>query len=179
MAVVGDGAVGLCAVIAAQRLGASRIIALSRHPTRQALAREFGATEIVAERGDAAIDAVKNLTQGIGVDATLECVGTGDAMNTAIAVTRPGSMVGYVGVPHGGDLAVDKLFYRNVGLRGGPAPARAYIPKLLDDVLQGRVHPERVFDFETNLDGIGEAYAAMDQRRAIKALVRMDAKESH
>ncbi|MHB8692196.1 MAG: zinc-dependent alcohol dehydrogenase family protein [Solirubrobacteraceae bacterium] len=173
VAVVGDGAVGLSAVLAAKRLGADRIIALSRHAVRQELARTFGATDVVPERGDDAIAAVLELTDGVGVDATLECVGTGQAMDTAIAVARPGSMVGYVGVPHGVELPVSELFYRNKGVRGGPAPARTYIPELLDDVLEGRIDPGRVLDYETDLDGIADAYAAMDERRAIKSLVRV------
>jgi threonine dehydrogenase-like Zn-dependent dehydrogenase len=174
VAVVGDGAVGLCAVIAARRLGAARIIALSRNPSRQALAREFGATDILAERGDAAINAVLEMTNGVGVDAALECVGTGQSVATALAITRPGSMVGIVGVPHGVDASIaDTIVFRNVGLRGGVAPARAYIPELLNDVLEGRINPGRVFDFETDLAGIAEAYAAMDERRAIKSLVRV------
>jgi threonine dehydrogenase-like Zn-dependent dehydrogenase len=173
VAVVGDGAVGLCAVIAAQRLGAAQIIALSRHPARQALARTFGATEIVETRGEAAVAAVLELTDGIGVDATLECVGTGQAMDTALAIARPGSMVGYVGVPHGVDLPVPRMFFGNKGVLGGPAPVRAYMPELLDDVLEGRIDPGRVFDFETELEGIAEAYAVMDERRAIKSLVRV------
>src|SRR3954454_6872958 len=173
VAVVGDGAVGLCAVLAAKRLGADRIIALSRHPTRQALARDFGATDIVAERGDNAVERVRELTAGVGVDATLECVGTGQSMSTAIGIARAGSMVGYVGVPHGVELPVPALFYRNIGVRGGPAPARAYIPELLGDVLEGRINPGLVIDYETGLDGIADAYAAMDERRAIKSLVRI------
>jgi threonine dehydrogenase-like Zn-dependent dehydrogenase len=177
VAVIGDGAVGLCAVIAARRLGAARIIALSRHAARQALARSFGATDIIAERGDAATEAVLALTDGVGVDAALECVGTAQAMATAFAVARPGSMVGFVGVPHGVEVPIDTMFGRNIGLRGGSAPVRRYIPELLDDVLQGRINPGRVFDFETDLEGIAEAYAAMDQRRAIKSLVRIRAKE--
>ncbi len=173
VAVVGDGAVGLCGMIAARRLGAARVIALSRNPARQALARSFGATDIVAERGDAAIEAVMDLTNGIGADAVLECVGTGQSVATALAIARPGAMVGYVGVPHGVEVPVTSIFYRNVGLRGGPAPARAYIPELIDDVLEGRIQPGRVFDYESNLDGIAEAYAAMDERRAIKSLIRV------
>ena len=149
VAVVGDGAVGLCGVLAAQRLGAARIIALSRNPSRQALAREFGATDILAERGGAAITAVLEMTDGVGADAALECVGTGQSVATALAITRPGSMVGIVGVPHGVDASIaDTIVFRNVGLRGGVAPARAYIPELLDDVLEGRINPGRVFDFE-------------------------------
>jgi threonine dehydrogenase-like Zn-dependent dehydrogenase len=173
VAVVGDGAVGLCAVIAAKRLGAERIIALSRHADRQALAREFGATDIVEDRGDEATAAVLGMTGGIGVDATLECVGTGQSMETALSIARPGSLVGYVGVPHGVEFPVAQLFYGNRGVRGGPAPARAYLPELLDDVLDGRIDPGRVLDFETDLDGIADAYAAMDERRAIKSLVRV------
>jgi len=174
VAVVGDGAVGLCGVLAAQRLGAARIIALSRNPTRQAVAREFGATDILDERGDAAIDAVRELTNGVGVDAALECVGTGQSVATALAITRPGSMVGIVGVPHGVDGSIaDTIVFRNVGLRGGVAPARAYIPELLGDVLEGRINPGRVFDFETDLGHVAEAYRAMDERRAIKSLLRV------
>ena len=173
VAVVGDGAVGLCAVLAAKRLGAQRIIALSRHAERQRLAREFGATDVVEHRGDEATDAVMELTDGVGVDATLECVGTGQSMATALSIARPGSMVGYVGVPHGVELPVDQLFFGNKGVRGGPAPAGAYIPELLDDVLEGRINPGRVLDYETDLEGIADAYAAMDERRAIKSLVRV------
>jgi len=172
VAVVGDGAVGLCAVLAAKRLGAGRIIALSRNPERQALARDFGATDIVADRGEAAIAAVLALTDGVGADAVAECVGTADAFSTAVAIARPGSTLGYVGVPHGVEVPIDTLFFRNIGLKGGSAPVRAYLPELLDDVLAGRINPGRVFDFETDLDGIAAAYAAMDERRAIKALIR-------
>jgi threonine dehydrogenase-like Zn-dependent dehydrogenase len=154
-------------------LGADRIIALSRNPARQELARAFGATDIVAERGDLANDAVLELTGGVGVDAALECVGTGQSMATAFAIARPGSTVGIVGVPHGADVPFNETFFRNVGWRGGPAPARLYIPELLGDVLEGHINPGLVFDFETDLDGIGDAYAAMDERRAIKSLVRV------
>jgi threonine dehydrogenase-like Zn-dependent dehydrogenase len=173
VAVVGDGAVGLSGVLAAKRLGAERVIALSRRPERQALAREFGATDVVEARGEEATEAVMELTDGVGADATLECVGTGQAMETALSIARPGSMVGYVGVPHGVELPVQEMFFRNKGVRGGSAPARAYIPELLDDVLEGRIDPGRVLDFETDLDGIAEAYAAMDERRAIKSMVRV------
>ena len=127
----------------------------------------------MADRGDAAAQAVLELTDGVGVDAALECVGTAQAFTTAMAVTRPGGMVGYVGVPHGIEVPITSMFFRNVGLRGGAAPVRTYIPELLDDVLQGRIEPGRVFDFETDLEGIAEAYAAMDERRAIKSLVRI------
>jgi threonine dehydrogenase-like Zn-dependent dehydrogenase len=174
VAVVGDGAVGLCAVIAAQRLGAERIVVLSRNPARQQLARTFGATDIVAARGEEADNAVMEMTGGIGVDAALECVGTGQSVATAMAIVRPGSMVGVVGAPHGVDLpVVETIVFRNIGLRGGVAPARAYLPELMHDVLEGRINPGLVFDYETNLDGIAEAYAAMDERRAIKSLVRV------
>jgi threonine dehydrogenase-like Zn-dependent dehydrogenase len=173
VAVVGDGAVGLCAVLAAKRLGAERIMALSRHAPRQELARAFGATDIVEARGKEASAAVKELTDGVGVDATLECVGTGEAMKTALSIARPFSMVGYVGVPHGIEFPVEPMFFRNKGVLGGPAPVRAYLPELLDDVLEGRIDPGKVFDFDTDLDGVGEAYAAMDDRRAIKSLLRV------
>jgi threonine dehydrogenase-like Zn-dependent dehydrogenase len=173
VAVVGDGAVGLCGVLAAKRLGAKRIIALSRNPARQEIAREFGATDIVEQRGEQATDAVMDLTDGVGADAVLECVGTGQAMETALAVARPGSMVGYVGVPHGVELPLQEMFFRNKGVLGGSAPVRAYLPELLDDVLEERINPGRVLDFETDLDGIGQADAAMDERRAIKSLVRV------
>ena len=172
-AVVGDGAVGLCGVLAAKRLGASRVIALSRHSDRQKLAREFGATDIVEARGEDATAAVMELTKGVGVDATLECVGTGQAMDTAFAIARPGSMVGYVGVPHGVELPLQEMFFHNKGLLGGSAPVRAYIPEFLDDVLEGRIEPGRVLDYETDLEHVADAYAAMDERRAIKSLVRV------
>ncbi|HLZ70832.1 MAG TPA: alcohol dehydrogenase catalytic domain-containing protein [Dehalococcoidia bacterium] len=174
VAVIGDGAVGLCAIIAARRLGAARIIALSGNPVRQALAGEFGATDILAERGDAAVAAVKELTLGVGVDAALECVGTGQSLATALAIARAGSTVGAIGAPHNIDFSVmDAVVYRNIGLRGGVSPARAYIPELLDDVLSGRINPGRVFDFETTLDSLVDAYDAMNERRAIKALIRV------
>jgi threonine dehydrogenase-like Zn-dependent dehydrogenase len=173
VAVVGDGAVGLSAVLAAKRLGAARIIALSRNPARQAVAQEFGATDLAPERGDAAIAAVQELTGGLGVDAALECVGTGESMNTAFGIARSGGMVGAVGAPHDVEVPIDVVIFRNVGLRGGVAPARKYIPSLLDDVLAGRINPGRVFDFETDLDHIVDGYEAMDDRRAIKSLVRI------
>jgi threonine dehydrogenase-like Zn-dependent dehydrogenase len=173
VAVVGDGAVGLSGVLAAKRLGAERIIALSRHADRQELARDFGATDIVAERGGAAVEAVKEMTGGVGVDSALECVGTGQAMETAIGIARAGSTVGFVGVPHGVDLPVQQMFLQNIGVRGGGAPVRTYLPELLEDVLAERINPGRVLDFETDLEGIGDAYAAMDERRAIKSLIRV------
>jgi threonine dehydrogenase-like Zn-dependent dehydrogenase len=171
VAVVGDGAVGLCAVLAAHRLGAERIIALSRHPERQRLAKGFGATDIVETRGEDANQAVLELTGGIGADAALECVGTAQSIATA-AVTRPGSTVGIVGVPHG-EVPFTEAFFRNVGWRGGPAPARIYIPELLDDVLAGTIDPGQVLDYETDLEHTPDAYQAMDERRAIKSLIRV------
>ena len=175
-AVVGDGAVGLCGVIAARRLGAERIIALSRNPRRQEIARAFGATDILSERGEAAVMAIKEITHGVGVDAALECVGTGQSVATALAITRPGSMVGIVSVPHDVDASIaTTIVFSNVGLRGGVAPARSYIPLLLNDVLEGRINPGRVFDFETDLEHIVDAYEAMDDRRAIKSLIRVAA----
>jgi threonine dehydrogenase-like Zn-dependent dehydrogenase len=172
VAVVGDGAVGLCAVLAARRLGADRIIALSRHADRQRVAREFGATDIVAARGEEASQAVLELTGGTGADAALECVGTAQSIATAFAVARPGSTVGVVGVPHG-QVPFTETFFRNTGWRGGPAPARIYIPDLLGDVLDGAIDPGLVFDYETDLGHIADAYRAMDERRAIKSLVRV------
>jgi threonine dehydrogenase-like Zn-dependent dehydrogenase len=171
--VVGDGAVGLCAVIAAKRLGAQRIISLSRNRVRQALAREFGATDIIAERGDDATKLIMDMTGGIGVDATLECVGTGQSMATAFGIARVGAIVGAVGVPHDSVVPIQTVIFRNVGLRGGVAPARHYIPELLDDVLTGRINPGLVFDYETDLDNITDAYTAMLERRATKSLVRI------
>lgn len=173
VAVVGDGAVGLCAVIAAKRLGATTIIAMSRHDDRAALAREFGATHVVAERGEEGVEAVRALTGGIGADRVLECVGTKESMDQAIRSARPGGMVGYVGVPNGGpELPVRTLFNRNVGVNGGVAPVRGYIGELIDDVRSGAIEPGRVFDLELPLAEAAEAYAAMDERRAIKVLLR-------
>jgi threonine dehydrogenase-like Zn-dependent dehydrogenase len=173
VAVVGDGAVGLCAIIAAKRLGATTIIAMSRHPQRQALAREFGATHIVEERGDAGIALVRELTEGIGADRVLECVGTKESMDQALRSTRPGGMVGYVGVPNGGpELPVRQMFGRNVGVNGGVAPVRGYIEELLPDVRSGAIQPGRVFDLVLPLTEAAEAYAAMDERRATKVMLR-------
>jgi len=172
VAVVGDGAVGLSAVLAAKRLGAERVIALSRHADRQRIARTFGATDIVDSRGEEANQTVLDLTAGIGVDAALECVGTQQAINTAAAIARPGSTIGIVGVPHG-TVPFDAAFFRNIGWRGGPAPARIYIPELLDDVLDGHINPGMVLDFDTDLDGTPQAYTAMDDRTAIKSLIRV------
>ena len=171
--VVGDGAVGLCAVLAAKRLGAERIIAMSRHADRQALAREFSATDIVAERGDEGVAQVTELLGGIGADSALECVGTKESMAQALASTRPGGRVGYVGVPAGGpELPIGQLFSSNVSVGGGVAPVRAYIPELLDDVLSGAIDPGRVFDTTYPLAQVADAYRAMDERTAIKSLLR-------
>jgi threonine dehydrogenase-like Zn-dependent dehydrogenase len=173
VAVVGDGAVGLCAIIAAKRLGATTIIAMSRHPQRQALAREFGATHIVEERGDDGVTAVRELTGGIGADRVLECVGTKESMDQALRSTRPGGMVGYVGVPNGGpELPIRQMFGRNVGVNGGVAPVRGYIEELLPDVRSGAIQPGRVFDLVLPLIEAAEAYAAMDERRAVKVMLR-------
>jgi threonine dehydrogenase-like Zn-dependent dehydrogenase len=172
VAVVGDGAVGLSAVLASKRLGAERIIALSRHADRQQVARRFGATDIIEARGDEAINAVLELTGGIGVDAALECVGTQQSIDTAAGIARPGSTIGIVGVPHG-TVPFNQTFFRNIAWRGGPAPARIYIPELLDDVIAGTIDPGLVLDHETDLDGTPDAYAAMDERRAIKSLIRV------
>jgi threonine dehydrogenase-like Zn-dependent dehydrogenase len=170
--VVGDGAVGLCGVIAAKELGAERIIAMSRHASRQKLALEFGATDIISERGDEGIARVKDLTGGIGADSVLECVGTPQAMQQALHSARPGGNVGFVGVPH--DVAIDgqELFFSHVGLRGGPAPVRHYLPDLIDRVLSGRINPGKVFDLTLPLEQVAEGYKAMDERRAIKALLK-------
>jgi threonine dehydrogenase-like Zn-dependent dehydrogenase len=173
VAVVGDGAVGLSGVLAARRLGAERIIALSRNPARQVVASAFGATDLIELRGEDAVEAVLELTGGVGADATLECVGTGEAMNTAFAIARPGSRVGFVGVPHGVEFPVGIAFANNVGLGGGMAPVRQYIPELLKDVLEGTIEPGRVFDLEVEFEDLAEGYAAMDERRAIKAMARI------
>jgi len=172
VAVVGDGAVGLSGVLAAAQLGAERIVAMSRHPDRQVIAREFGATHVVAERGDDGVAAVMDLTDGIGADAVLECVGTQDSVAQALQCARPGGMVGWVGVPHVTDLPQQHMFWRNVGLRGGPAPVRAYLPDLLTRVWERRIDPGKVFDVTLPLDQVAEGYAAMDERRAIKVLLR-------
>ena len=173
-AVVGDGAVGLCGVIAAKRLGAERIILLGRHADRIALAREFGATDVVSDRGDAAIERVKELTGGYGAHAVLECVGHGLSMDTALQIARPGGAVGRVGVPQQETIPDAQLtFYRNVTIAGGPAPVRAYIEELLPDVLEGRIQPGRVLDRTTNLDGVPAGYRAMNEREAIKVMIEM------
>ena len=170
--VVGDGAVGLCGVLAARQLGARRVIAMSRHADRQEVARAFGATDIIAERGEEGVAKVRELTDGIGADAVLECVGTEDSVVQALESARPGGMVGWVGVPHVTEIPQQHMFWRNVGLRGGPAPVRAYLEHLMDLVWRGKIHPGRVFDRELPLEQAPEGYAAMDERRAIKVLLR-------
>ncbi|MFL5592165.1 MAG: zinc-dependent alcohol dehydrogenase family protein [Ktedonobacteraceae bacterium] len=172
VAVVGDGAVGLCGVLAASQLGAERVIAMSRHQPRQQLARDFEATDIVAERGDEGIARIKELTDGVGADAVLECVGTGESMLQALRSTRPGGMVGWVGAPHGVEVPIQDLFWPNVGLRGGPAPVRHYLPDLLDRVWNRRIDPGKVFDMVLPLEQVAAGYRAMDERRAIKVLLR-------
>ena len=170
--VVGDGAVGLSGVLAAAQLGAERVIAMSRHADRQAIARAFGATDIVATRGDEGVEQVMEMTGGIGADAVLECVGTEDSVAQALRSARPGGMVGWVGVPHVTELPQEHMFWKNVGLRGGPAPVRAYLPDLLKRVWDGTIEPGKVFDLTLPLENVAEAYAAMDQRRATKVLLR-------
>jgi len=172
VAVVGDGAVGLCGVIAARRLGAEQIILLGRHPDRIALAKEFGATDIVRERGEEAIDQVKKLTHGLGVHSVLECVGYEESMYTALNIARPGGAVGRVGVPQDETIPASRqTFFNNISIAGGPAPARAYIEELLPDVLNGKINPGRVFDRKIRLDQVPEGYRAMNERKAIKVLI--------
>lgn len=170
--VVGDGAVGLLGVLSAKQMGAERIIAMSRHESRQRLASEFGATNIVTERGEAGVARIKELTGGVGADSVLECVGTQESMMQAIRSTRPGGSIGYVGVPHGVELAGDNLFYSHVHLHGGPAPVRRFLPELIELVWNKKVNPGKVFDLDLPLDRVAEGYRAMDERRAIKALLR-------
>lgn len=173
VAVVGDGAVGLCGVIAAKRMGAERIIILGRHDQRLALAREFGATDQVRERGEAAIAKVRDMTGGLGVQSVLECVGNEGSIETSMAIVRAGGAVGRVGVPHYGALpGAQPMFYGNVAVAGGPAPVRAYIEELLPDILEGRITPGRVFDRTVGLDGVPDGYRAMNDRTALKVLVR-------
>jgi threonine dehydrogenase-like Zn-dependent dehydrogenase len=173
VAVVGDGAVGLCGVIAARRLGAERIIMLGRHPDRVALAREFGATDVVSERGDAAIERVRELTGGLGAHSVLECVGHGESVLSALGIARAGGAVGRVGVPQEDEIPTAMpTFFRNITIAGGPAPVRAYIEELLPDVLEGRIQPGRVFDQATDLDGVPDGYRAMNERRSIKVMIK-------
>lgn len=173
VAVVGDGAVGLMGMLAAKQMGAERIIAMSRHETRQRLAREFGATDIVAERGDEGVERIKELTKGIGADSVLECVGTHESMMQAIHCTRKGGWLGYVGVPHGVTLDAQQLFFAHVHLHGGPAPVRRFLPKLIELLLSQKIHPGRVFDLTLPIDQVAEGYRAMDERRAIKTLLQL------
>jgi threonine dehydrogenase-like Zn-dependent dehydrogenase len=170
--VVGDGAVGLLGVLSAHQMGAERTIAMSRHAPRQKLAREFGATDIITERGEEGVAHVMELTKGVGADSVLECVGTQESMMQAIRSARPGGSVSYVGVPHGVALDGAELFYTHVHLHGGPAPVRRYLPELIRLVQNGAIHPGKVFDLELPLEQVAEGYRAMDERRAIKTLLR-------
>lgn len=173
VAVIGDGAVGLCGVIAAKRLGAEQIIILGHYPARIALAKDFGATDVVPERGEAAVEHVRKLTGGTGVHSILECVGTEDSMRTAVLIARPGAAVGRVGVPHyEGTPASQQAFYGNVSVGGGPAPVRAYIDTLLPDILEGRIHPGSVFDRTIALDQVPSGYRAMNERQALKVMIK-------
>ena len=170
--VVGDGAVGLLGVLSAKLMGAERIIAMSRHEARQTIAREFGATDIVAERGEEGVARIKDMTKGVGADSILECVGTQESMMQAIRSIRPGGWVGYVGVPHGVQLDDQQLFFAHVRLHGGPAPVRRYLPKLIEQICDRTIDPGKVFDLTLPLDEVAEGYRAMDERRAIKTLLR-------
>ncbi len=171
IAVVGDGAVGLLGILSAKQMGARRIIAMSRHAMRQKLAHEFGATDIVTERGEEGVARIKELTDGIGADSVLECVGTRESMMQAIRSSRPGGSVSFVGIPHGVELKGEELFYAHVRLHGGPAPVRRFLPELIDLVWKGKINPGKVFDMTLPLDQVAEGYRAMDERRAIKALL--------
>ena len=172
VAVIGDGAVGLCGVIAAKRLGAEEIIILGHHPDRIALAKEFGATDVVSERGEEAVERVRKLSGGAGVHCVLECVGTEQSMLTAIGTARPGAAIGRVGVPHYATIpASQPAFFNNVTVSGGPAPVRAYITELLPDILEGKIHPGRVFDRVVDLNRVPDGYRAMNERESIKVLV--------
>jgi threonine dehydrogenase-like Zn-dependent dehydrogenase len=172
VAVVGDGAVGLCGVIAARRLGAEQIIILGRHPDRIALARDFGATDVVSERGEEAIERVRELTGGLGTHSVLECVGYEQSMLTALGIARPGGAIGRVGVPQDERIpSAQPTFYSNLTIAGGPAPVRAYMEELLPDVLEGRIEPGRVFDSVTNIEGVPDGYRAMNEREAIKVMI--------
>lgn len=169
--VVGDGAVGLMAVLSAKQMGAERIIAMSRHKTRQDLALEYGATDMISEPGDEGVARIKELTKGVGAESVLECVGTKESMMQALNSTRPGGSIGYVGVPHGVEFDGQQLFFAQKSLLGGPAPVRRFLPDLMDLVLERRINPGKVFDLE--LADVGEGYRAMDERRAIKTLLRV------
>jgi threonine dehydrogenase-like Zn-dependent dehydrogenase len=171
VAVVGDGAVGLLGVLAAEQLGAERIVAMSRHEPRQRLAREYGATDIVTERGDAGVAKIKELTGGLGAHSVIEAVGTQESMMQAIRSTRPGGHVGYVGVAHGVELPGEELFFSHVHLHGGPAPVRRFLPELIGLIWNRRIDPGKVFDLELPLEQAAEGYQAMDRRQAIKVLL--------
>ncbi len=175
VAVVGDGAVGLMGVLAAKQMGAERIIAMSRHKSRQDLALEYGATDIVAERGAEGVKRIRELTRNVGADSVLECVGTQESMDQAIRCARPGAMVGYVGVPHAVQLDGQGMFFAQVGTMGGPAPVRRFLPHLMELVLSRKIDPGKVFDQVLPLEDVAEGYRAMDQRRAIKTLLRVSA----
>ncbi|NOW45019.1 threonine dehydrogenase-like Zn-dependent dehydrogenase [Novosphingobium sp. SG751A] len=170
--VVGDGAVGLLAVLSAKLMGAERIIAMSRHPDRQAIARQLGATDIVEERGQDGIARIRDLTKGVGADSVLECVGTAQSMDQALKVVRPGGFTSFVGVPHGVELRGEELFFYHVHLHGGPAPVRRFLPDLIAKVWDKQINPGLVFDLDLPLAQVAEAYRAMDERRAIKAILR-------
>lgn len=173
VAVVGDGAVGLMGVLAAKQMGAERIIAMSRHKTRQDLALEYGATDIVSERGDAGVARIRELTKNVGADSVLECVGTNESMHQAINCARPGGSIGFVGVPHGVELNGEYLFFAQKNLLGGPAPVRRFLPHLMELVLSRKINPGKVFDLTVPLADVAEGYRAMDERRAIKTLLRV------
>lgn len=173
VAVVGDGAVGLMGVLAARQMGAERIIAMSRHKARQELALEYGATDIVTARGNQGVAQIRTLTRNVGADAVLECVGTDESMHQAIDAARPGGSIGFVGVPHGVELKGDYLFFSQKNLLGGPAPVRRFLPHLIDLVLARKINPGRVFDLELPIADVAEGYRAMDERRAIKTLLRL------
>lgn len=172
VAIVGDGAVGQCAVLAAREMGAERIIAMSRHESRQRLALEFGATDIVTERGNEGVAVIKDMTEGVGADAVLECVGTNESMHQALRSARPGAFVGFVGMQHDVSINGEELFFSHAGLRGGPAPVRHFLPHLIELVQSGRINPGKVFDLSLPLEQVADAYRAMDERRAIKALLK-------
>jgi threonine dehydrogenase-like Zn-dependent dehydrogenase len=173
VAIVGDGAVGLCGIIAAKRLGAEQIIIMGRHPDRVALAKEFGATDVVTERGEQAVDRVRALTGGFGAHSILECVGSDESIRTAVSIARPGGAIGRVGVPHYQAIpAAETAFYNNVTVSGGPAPVRAYKNDLMPDILAGRVRPGCVFDLVSGIDGVPEGYRAMNERGAIKVMIK-------
>lgn len=172
--VVGDGAVGLMGIMAARQMGAGRIIAMSRHASRQQLAREFGATDIVAERGKDGVARIMDLTDGVGAESVLECVGMGESMDQAMGVCRPGGTIGYVGVPHGVSFDGQQLFFKQQRMLGGPAPVRRFLPDLMDRVLRGAIQPGKVFDLVLPIAQVAEGYKAMDERRAIKTMLRVD-----